>query len=80
MIIVAYFLLKRAPILIKRIWGNVNKLDYLNPFKILKLGIKTVLAILNDFYIIYYLAYGCVAIFGLLIHPFLFSIHLMDII
>jgi hypothetical protein len=40
----------------------------------------TIIYLLSDFYVLYYLIYGCTAIVGTIYNPFLFAFHLFDVL
>lgn len=77
-IIVLYFLIKTAPLLIEKAWIGVKK-DKLNLFAYIMRLIKTFVYLLSDFYVLYYIIYGLTAIVGT-IYPFFFAFHLFDVI
>lgn len=79
MIIVASFILKTAPIIIKKAWKGVTK-DKLNLLKYVLRIINTVFLVVSDFYVVYYLVYGATAIIGLAVSPFFFAFHLFDVL
>ena len=80
MMIVAYFLLKTAPIHIQKVWAKWKAKDVFNVFKLIKHLLLTIRSLLLDFYILYYLIYGLTAVMGTFIHPFFFAYHLFDIV
>ncbi len=80
---VAFFLIKRAPLLIDDIWKNFfKKGSYFNIFsKLIPLIVNILLSVfkcLQDFDIIYYCLQLCFALIGLTYHPFLFAGLLSD--
>ena len=78
-IIVLYFLIKTAPLLIEKAWVGVKK-DKMNIFAYIGRLIKTFIYLLSDFYVLYYVIYGMTAIVGTVWSPFFFSFHLFDVI
>ncbi|EGR30411.1 MIR domain protein [Ichthyophthirius multifiliis] len=94
LIIVLYFLLLTAPILIMKAWEGVvyiiyiqyiiyfffKKKDKINLLKYIIRFIKTIYLLLSDFYVLYYIIYGITAIVGLSYTPFFFVFHLFDIL
>jgi hypothetical protein len=79
MLIVAYFLAKTAPLIIKQAWVGVKKDNY-NLAKLLLRFLNTFYLLLSDFYILYYLIYGFTAIIGTIWNPFFFAFHLFDVL
>ncbi|EGR33562.1 MIR domain protein [Ichthyophthirius multifiliis] len=81
-IVVAFFLIKRAPLIVENIWKNFFKGGYLNILqKFIQFIINTLRSIylcLQDFDIIYYCLQLCFALIGLTYHPFLFAGLLSD--
>jgi len=77
-IIVAYFLMKTAPLLIKKAWVGVSK-DKLNIFSYVIRLIKTLFYLLSDMYVLYYFIYGFTAFIGVLVSPFFFAFHLFEV-
>ena len=78
-IIVLYYLIKTAPLLIEKAWIGVKK-DKMNLFAYVGRLIKTFIYLLSDFYVLYYLIYGMTAIVGTVYSPFFFAFHLFDVI
>lgn len=78
-IIVSYFLLLTAPLLIMKAWVGVKK-EKINLLSYLVRLLKTVHYLLSDFYVLYYIIYGLTAIIGVLIKPFFFLFHLFDVL
>lgn len=88
-IIVSFFLLKTGPVLAKRGWNkNGPTLEFWksNPsyFKMIRKRIKqclwTALYIFSNMNVLYYMTYLIVATLGVAIHPFYFSLLLLDIL
>lgn len=79
MLIVAYFLAKTAPLIIKKAWVGVQK-DKLNPIKYFKRLLMTIILLISDFYVLYYCIYGFTAIIGTTSTPFFFAFHLFDVL
>lgn len=80
-IVLMFFLLKRAPLLIEDTWKGFFQTD-MSCFKrfilgIVKLG-KSLVKLLTDFDIIYNLGYMALVVLGRIIHPFLFAVSLSD--
>ena len=80
-IVVSFFLLKRAPLIIENIWKNFFsqniaffKIPILFIFKIL----YSIYLLFQDFDIVYYFSQLCFALLGLTYHPFIFSGLLSD--
>ena len=86
MFVVVFFLIKIAPLIVTRALANKSIFDEPHP-GILKRLINNLYKLffvlfscLADFEVLYYLGYGCMAVFGLIIHPFFFSFHLSVIL
>lgn len=83
-IIVAYNLLKSAPILISKAWvkkqDELNKIILLKFFLLIKKFVMSFFYLLTDFYVLYYIIYAVTAIIGLAISPFFFFFHLFDVL
>jgi hypothetical protein len=72
-------LAKTAPLIIKKAWVGVKK-DKFNILKYVKRLVFTVIYLLSDFYVLYYIIYGVTAIIGTILNPFFFAFHLFDVI
>ncbi|CAD8059333.1 unnamed protein product [Paramecium primaurelia] len=84
--VVSFFLFKNAPLIIKKAWKT--KLPFEDKFtywpiqliyKIFKL-LAVLFYILKEIEVVYYLAYGALAVIGTVLHPFFFSFHLTEIL
>ncbi|CAD8068825.1 unnamed protein product [Paramecium sonneborni] len=84
--VVAFFLFKNAPLIIKKAWKT--KLPFEDKFtywpiqliyKLFKL-LAVLFYILKEIEVVYYLAYGALAVIGTVLHPFFFSFHLTEIL
>lgn len=86
MFVVVFFLIRIAPLIVTRALTNKPIFDepYPGIFKRLINNLYKLFFVLfsclADFEVIYYLAYGCMAVLGLTIHPFFFSFHLSVIL
>jgi len=84
--VVLFFLLKRAPIIVKKAWvekdsdKNKKKGYLVSFFSFLKKSFMTLLICLGSIEIVYYVAYGVFAILGSVVHPFFFAFHLTEIV
>jgi hypothetical protein len=72
--VVLFFLVKNAPLVIENAWDSNKK-----KFFLIRL-LMVVLQILQDIEILYYLAYGVLAVLGTFVHPFFFCFHLSEIL
>lgn len=79
-LIVFFFLVKRAPLKVDKIWENYEKPPkFFNMMcDVLIRGIKSLFILLQDSDILYYSIYIIAGIVGLTVHPFFFAFHLMD--
>lgn len=82
--IVAFFLIKTAPVLIARGWrrhqveiNTTNKCIRL--FQMIKNGALTVYFALSTIDVLYQLGYLAFSVLGTAIHPFFFAFHLLDV-
>ncbi|CAD8132784.1 unnamed protein product [Paramecium pentaurelia] len=84
--VVSFFLFKNAPLIIRKAWKT--KLPFEDKFtywpiqliyKIFKL-LAVLFYILKEIEVVYYLAYGALAVIGTVLHPFFFSFHLTEIL
>ena len=80
--VVLFFLLKKAPLVFREVFqeelapgGLISKL-----IGIAGKLIKIVFTLLKNPEIIYYIAYGVLAIIGTVVHPFFFAFHLTEIL
>ena len=78
---------KKAPLYVKAIWikneENNSKKDNLILLKIIRTGfkiIKTILKILKNSTLFYYVVYGITAVLAVYYHPFLYAFHLSEIL
>jgi len=84
--VVTFYLLKKAPLVFRE--AMTDDLPTQNGFvglisKLIGLVgkiVKIVFTILRNPEILYYIAYGALAIIGTLVHPFFFAFHLTEII
>lgn len=89
LIIVAFFLLKVGPHLARKGWEQRNthlfNLDYRTNLlakgiiKLIQIA-RTAFYVLSDFDVIYYLLYTTFSILGTTVHPFYFSLLLLDVV
>mmetsp|Transcript_7631 Transcript_7631/g.6911 ORF Transcript_7631/g.6911 Transcript_7631/m.6911 type:complete len:271 (+) Transcript_7631:1554-2366(+) len=79
MMIVAYFIIKTAPLLIKKAWIGVEK-DKLNVFAYVFRFLLSGFYLLSNPFVLYYAIYGVTAVIGLTISPFFFAFHLLDVL
>lgn len=85
--VLAFFLLKNVPLIIKNAWRGdeeEGKEDEENGsfMKLITYCIKLIKMIMSFFEeveMLYYVAYGVLAILGVLIHPFFYTFHLTEI-
>ncbi|CAD8103545.1 unnamed protein product [Paramecium sonneborni] len=84
--VVSFFLFKNAPLIIRKAWKT--KLPFEDKFtywpiqliyKVFKL-LAVLFYILKEIEVVYYLAYGALAVIGTVLHPFFFSFHLTEIL
>lgn len=84
--VVSFFLFKNAPIIIKKAWKTKLPLEDEIKYWVFQLFVKLikivvlVLYILKEIEVVYYLAYGALAVIGTVVHPFFFSFHLTEIL
>jgi hypothetical protein len=80
--VVMFFLLKRAPLVFREAWKDDINSKGLISYLIGLVGkiLKTVFTILQSPEIVYYLAYGGLAVIGTVVHPFFFAFHLTEIL
>lgn len=82
--VVLFFLLKRAPLIVKKAWVDttpvLTKSRLQKVFSVTRKLIKTVYLSLQSINIIYYIAYGVLAVAGTLVHPFFFAFHLTELL
>mmetsp|Transcript_22209 Transcript_22209/g.19037 ORF Transcript_22209/g.19037 Transcript_22209/m.19037 type:complete len:420 (-) Transcript_22209:169-1428(-) len=91
--VVLFFLIKKAPLVVKKAWsldilgveknpdGSRKKLGLLVRLVIFVLkSMYTVITVLKTPEIVYYILYGALAVMGVVIHPFLFSFHLTEVL
>jgi len=74
---------KRAPLIFERVWKDGQskiKPGFWGIFSKLILLVDAVLNCLKEVEIIYYLAYGIMALMGVLVHPFFYAFHLTEIV
>jgi len=84
-LVVGFTLLKRAPLLIEKVWdGFFSTTDPLGVFKkFIKFFINILWSVyycFTDFLFAYYSLFIVVAILGLVVHPFFFVIQLFDVL
>jgi len=88
--VVIFYVFKKAPLVIKESWNedveevtrNVPKKKkgfIMTLFGFLYKIVKTALKLLNNFQLLYYLAYGATALIGVLWHEFFFTFHMTEI-
>jgi len=85
--VLSFFLLKNVPLIIKNAWQDsdsankkpVKKSCIEKTFTVFIKLIKVFIAILKSWEVMYYIAYGTLAILGVIIHPFFFTFHLTEI-
>jgi len=77
--IVAYFMIKTAPLLVRKAWEGTTRAK-LTLTTIIINCIKSVFYLLSDFYVLYYSVYGLTAIIGLTVTPFFFAFHMFDVL
>lgn len=81
--VVLFFLLKRAPMIAKKAWGNQVEIENPSFFKKVLINltkaIKAIYVSFQSIEILYYVAYGVLAIVGTIFHPFFFAFHLTEI-
>ncbi|KRX08878.1 MIR motif [Pseudocohnilembus persalinus] len=78
--VVAFFLVKTLPLIVRKVWKKAQQglLD-----KLIRWTINLILIIyqvLQELEVMYYLAYGVFAIFGVTLHPLFFTFHLTEIL
>jgi hypothetical protein len=82
--VVVFFLLKNAPLIIKKAWSTKIPIDSNHiVFKLLTILIKlltVILFILKEIEILYYMAYGALAVIGTVVHPFFFAFHMTEVL
>lgn len=84
--VVIFFLCKNAPLIVQKAWNEKTPFDgkemnFLLSLVVVTVKLLTVLVfILKEIEVIYYLAYGALAILGTVYHPFFFSFHLTEIL
>jgi len=82
--VVLFFLLKRAPVIIKKAWEEKNPNKNRGLFEKVLVAIiktwKTIYYALGSIAIVYYIAYGVFAVLGVVVHPFFFAFHLTEIL
>lgn len=83
--IVAFFLLKTAPVLIARgwshhNWNNQSRFMIIKMLQKFKNGILTLYFALSNFNVLYQLGYLSFSVLGTAVNPLFFSFHLLDIL
>lgn len=84
--VVAFFIIKNAPLIIEKAWSIENSKKIKNKslcyriFQFIKKILISIFLFLQNIEVLYYLAYGVLAVLGTLIHPFFFSFHLTEIL
>lgn len=88
-LIVAFFLLKVGPLLAKQGWElKGSRLHFLRSGKgililtVLKIAqiVSTVFYVLSNVDVVYYILYAAFSILGIIVHPFYFSLLLLDVV
>ncbi|EGR30673.1 MIR domain protein [Ichthyophthirius multifiliis] len=89
--VVLFFLCKNVPLIVKKAWSddinqgqkNKNMRDQ-GAFKILIIFLtklfKVIFIFLQEIEVMYYIAYGALAVLGTVIHPFFYTFHLTEIL
>lgn len=83
--VLAFFLLKNVPLIISKSWKkNLGKSKVQeNTFeKVFSIGFnifKILISFFQEVEMLYYIAYGTLAILGVIMHPFFFTFHLTEI-
>ncbi|CAD8168125.1 unnamed protein product [Paramecium pentaurelia] len=84
--VVSFYLLKNAPLILKRAWLQKGLFDDQDPNPLFILidmfykFIQTILSFLQEVEVMYYIAYGLFAILGTFYHPLFFIFHLTEIL
>lgn len=83
--VVLFFLFKNVPLIIKKNWivkyANNRTPGIIRRFIIyIKLFLKVFFIFMQEIEVIYYIAYGVLAVFGTFFHPFFFTFHLTEIL
>ncbi len=84
--VVIFFLCKNAPLIVKRNWRDDDASKSLNRglmgriLSFIYKCLKFLYYFLYEFEVIYYVAYGSLALVATLTHPFFFSFHLTEIL
>ena len=82
--VVLFFLFKNVPLIIKKNWivryGSKTPGLIRRSVMQVKLFLKVFFIFLQDIEVIYYIAYGLLAVLGTFLHPFFFTFHLTEII
>ena len=87
--VLLFFMMKRAPLIFREAWKDApNPNGDADPQEKPKLSLisligkllKIVFLVLKSIDVLYYIAYGLLAIAGIAVHPFFFSFHLTEIL
>lgn len=83
--VVIFFLCKRAPLYLKRAWeenehivSNKNQVALIKYTKYLVIILSSILKVLTNIEVVYYLMYGTLAFIATYVHPFFFAFHLTE--
>jgi hypothetical protein len=84
--VVAFFLSKNLPLIIQRSWADKdpeaakNRGFFMKVFMFFVKFFMVLIALMQEIEVIYYLAYGTLAILGITWHHFFFTFHLTEIL
>lgn len=85
--VLIFFLIKNIPLIVRNAWKDSDtnkkkkeKKSFVEKFISISFKcIKVFIAFLKSGDVMYYLAYGVLAVMGVVIHPFFFTFHLTEI-
>lgn len=80
-LVVTFFFLKRAPLLVQNLWIDFSKANQsflVTIFLFIKTVIRSLLICCTDFDFVYYSFFITCIVLGLVVHPFLFVFLLVD--
>lgn len=83
--VLLFFLFKNVPLIVQRAWkespeDEKKQRSFLSKiFNWILKFFKVVFSFLEEIEVLYYIAYGTLAILGLVLHPFCFTFHLTEI-
>lgn len=82
--VVLFFLFKNVPLIIKKNWiiksGNKKPGIIKRIITFFKLFFKVMIIFLQEIEVMYYIAYGALAVLGTFKHPLFFTFHLTEIL